>query len=699
MKKILLFSLIITSFLTSCKKDFEVKQTQVNENATEKFFKLPPNIKPEAKKIYDYLKAENDKKEFVKNFVSKYGYIDWRYATVSQPKTSNTAARIESENESYSYVELPLASDNLDYAKGFIVSKVYDNGIIYTKIISPEKYKSLPYGIFTEGLETSEDLQMKVMILNKEFYGKSDFEIIDNKLFDKFLPIADQLKAADDGGRLTLNNITQGTSPTTGRTIITVTTTITFTYTTVNCWWLNHGQLCSGQTYCDRCDKCVSKSSTTITITQSFETWDDDDWADAGGGGSSGGGDNGGGGSCAGCPPPTPDPCQDPNLPARTSVYKPCDADNTGITLINEINTSNVWDIKFADDKAYIEAHPDLQGAMSSVMSGTDEISQDQINAATSLLNLYRDYNGNINITHDQQFFDNYIKPYISLSAENNSSATSFNTDFEHQKSVLFAQDPTLTDLELYAKALFNTNQQYSYDASEPVPTTPYDPTYFDNTVYIPYDFTKPPTPPIANVIPKNKFVPYRTYKVFYPNGTPKIDPKTGKQEERGVNCLTLCQEQIAKAGCIMTNGYDPGGETFVIRTNPNKPTKSSPQNNSGETVDDAEALKAFTYIKESLKKGIPVIVGVSTRGGEKPNSDNVTNHFIVVVGYGTDSQGREVLRFYDNGTANSQEGTKDELTLVYVQGKGLVAGWGTSSNPNYDENYQVTQVRKCAKK
>ncbi len=55
---------------------------------------------------------------------------------------------------------------------------------------------------------------------------------------------------------------------------------------------------------------------------------------------------------------------------------------------------------------------------------------------------------------------------------------------------------------------------------------------------------------------------------------------------------------------------------------------------------------------------------------------------------------------FFTINIAKLQEGTKDELTLVYVQGKGLVAGWGVKNgNPNYDENYQVTQIRKCAKK
>ncbi len=349
------------------------------------------------------------------------------------------------------------------------------------------------------------------------------------------------------------------------------------------------------------------------------------------------------------------------------------------------------WELFNKIEMSYLLSHPSIKDEIDYFMtSKIDNYDYSPESVIASRATTKALISNSINGSYNQQFFDDNVKLFLSSEVESKTSATAYNADFIHQKDILSFANPSMSDVLLFAQAFMNTNQMYFYDATEAIPTAPYDPSYFDNTVYAPYDFTQPPTPPIPNVIPKTQFVPHR--KVWSPSKNKMVD----------VNCMTLCKEQIAKAGCILTKGYDPGGETFRIRWNPTyKPSKDDEQNNPGEQYDETEAKKAFTYIKESLKKGIPVIAGVNTRGGEKPddNKDNVTNHFIVIVGYGIDSKGRECFRFYDNGTANNSEGTKDELTLVFISGKGIVAGWGTSSNPNYDEHYQITQIRKCAKK
>jgi len=112
------------------------------------------------------------------------------------------------------------------------------------------------------------------------------------------------------------------------------------------------------------------------------------------------------------------------------------------------------------------------------------------------------------------------------------------------------------------------------------------------------------------------------------------------------------------------------------------------------------ETLKAISYMIDALSHGIPVIAGVDTRDGEKPseNRDNVTNHFIVIVGTSIDSKGRVCFNFYDNGRVNPADGAKDDLRIVFIPGVGLVAAWGSESNPNYDPNWKVTQIRRCVK-
>lgn len=191
-----------------------------------------------------------------------------------------------------------------------------------------------------------------------------------------------------------------------------------------------------------------------------------------------------------------------------------------------------------------------------------------------------------------------------------------------------------------------------------------------DQTVYQPYQDNQP-WPTIERVIPFEKFVPIR---------------KMPNDAEKYVNCLILAKEQLGKVG-YTCSGYLPGSQTFQTY-------------DAVTGIDKAKTQKAIAYLISSLSKGIPVLIGVDNRAGS-PNDDDITDHFIVVVGMGTDSKGK-YIQFMDSATDNRSEGASFNNRLYYNGTTGKITG--QTSVKDYRNNagmhdYIVTQVRKSIKK
>ncbi|SFA41240.1 hypothetical protein SAMN04488511_102277 [Pedobacter suwonensis] len=181
--------------------------------------------------------------------------------------------------------------------------------------------------------------------------------------------------------------------------------------------------------------------------------------------------------------------------------------------------------------------------------------------------------------------------------------------------------------------------------------------------------FQNGPFPKVTNVIAKDKFVPFRTV-----NG-------------EAVNCLTLSKEMLAKKG-YTCSGYLPSTQTF--------------QTFGQNGVNLNTTQKAITYLQSALSQGIPVLVGVDAFAGSS-NADNVTDHFVVIVGSGVDPVKGNYFNFYDSSTNNSTKGTSDQNRLYYNSTTGKISGptqtgyTSQASNPGHD--YIVTQVRKSIPK
>ena len=110
--------------------------------------------------------------------------------------------------------------------------------------------------------------------------------------------------------------------------------------------------------------------------------------------------------------------------------------------------------------------------------------------------------------------------------------------------------------------------------------------------------------------------------------------------------------------------------------------------------VNLTQTANALNYLYYALQYNIPVVVGVKNGTGNPggPLHDQSTNHFVIIVGMGNDSNGN-YFRFYDNSTSFASKGTSPLNKLYYNSTTGLISG---SSQSSYCAGtYTVTQVRK----
>lgn len=199
-----------------------------------------------------------------------------------------------------------------------------------------------------------------------------------------------------------------------------------------------------------------------------------------------------------------------------------------------------------------------------------------------------------------------------------------------------------------------STYDAYSDDASN------YTIGNYDNTVIPAFDAQIQQWPTVSNVIPTSKFVEYDHS-----------------------NCLDLSIAQIGKLGYKISEYYALG-QTFVTY-----------KESTG--VDKNAAKDGVSYLISALQRGIPVIAGVDHTPGPSPgNPDNTTDHFVVIVGMGTDANGK-YFRFFDNATNYPSKGASSSNKLYYNETSGIIKGQTsvTYTNGTSLPLYTVTQIRK----
>lgn len=158
-------------------------------------------------------------------------------------------------------------------------------------------------------------------------------------------------------------------------------------------------------------------------------------------------------------------------------------------------------------------------------------------------------------------------------------------------------------------------------------------------------------------------------------------------------NCYSYCVKQLSEVGHSLKS---PGWGTK---------TKMNPHIYQLYLTEDIAGMKKgyqaqqFTegvlYLKKALRSKTPVMVGVEDGEGS-PNADKVTDHYVVIVGMGTDSVGNYFL-FYDNATGDNAMGTSDQNRIYANCETYELKGSGPNNyiqNSQY-KSYIVTQIRE----
>ncbi len=195
-----------------------------------------------------------------------------------------------------------------------------------------------------------------------------------------------------------------------------------------------------------------------------------------------------------------------------------------------------------------------------------------------------------------------------------------------------------------------------------------------DTPIYSDFDYLQEEWSSIESVISTDDFVGWRTEYVTMSDGS-----------TRTLSCMDFAKEQIAVEGYEISNYFNNENQTIQIYTE------------SGG-VDSSAVDDAISYLKAALEENIPVIVGIDNHSGSpNPNTDNSTDHFVVIVGMGSDANGDYFL-FFDNASEHVNQGASSENKLYFDPINKTITGesqveWYTNCCTEYD--YKVTQIRK----
>ena len=131
--------------------------------------------------------------------------------------------------------------------------------------------------------------------------------------------------------------------------------------------------------------------------------------------------------------------------------------------------------------------------------------------------------------------------------------------------------------------------------------------------------------------------------------------------------CYKLATLQLTKVG------YSPSGKSYQI-------AEIVKEKGVGKINYLKDPFKqAVNYLKKALKNNTPVMCGVEHNPGSS-STDKISDHFIVIVGMGTDEKGNYFL-FYDNAVTNTKIGTSLDNKLYCYCKEHKIEGVGDDRN------------------
>jgi hypothetical protein len=157
-------------------------------------------------------------------------------------------------------------------------------------------------------------------------------------------------------------------------------------------------------------------------------------------------------------------------------------------------------------------------------------------------------------------------------------------------------------------------------------------------------------------------------------------------------NCFDYCKEQLRVVGRSMKASWW-GDKKINANIYQLYLTENVAVMKKG--AQPRQFINGVKYLKSALKGKVPVAAGVEDGQGS-PNADKVTDHFVVIVGRGSDDLGK-YFHFYDNATGDKDEGTSAKNRLYVNCDDYLIKGTGDNSyvRATQYKSYIVTQIRE----
>lgn len=159
-------------------------------------------------------------------------------------------------------------------------------------------------------------------------------------------------------------------------------------------------------------------------------------------------------------------------------------------------------------------------------------------------------------------------------------------------------------------------------------------------------------------------------------------------------NCYDYCVKQLKDAGHVLES---PGWSAAQIASGAVYQLYLSQKVSKMPKGYQAQQFTAgILYLKKAISSKIPVMVGVE-HGKGASSADKTTDHYVVVVGMGSDAKGK-YFHFYDNSTGKQDVGTSPENKLYCDCAAFSLAGTGDARNSYIQSGYGkyiVTQIRE----
>lgn len=182
----------------------------------------------------------------------------------------------------------------------------------------------------------------------------------------------------------------------------------------------------------------------------------------------------------------------------------------------------------------------------------------------------------------------------------------------------------------------------------------------------------------VAPVIPKEKFIGWGYKKVKK-------------------NCFDYVRKQLEVVGKEVKSPW--WGTSFTMNDHIYQVYLEIDVAGMKKGVQKEQFINGVEYLKKTIQDKIPVMVGVDD-GDEKYNTDKTTEHFVTVVGMGSDKNGNYFL-FYDNAVGNHKMeiGTSSENKLYCKCSEFKLEGKGDKRidyiQQSKKKKYIITQIRK----